>query len=417
MVESIMYFGIGFLFAALIGVAIIPLIHGRAVQLTIRRLEASIPQSRAEIQADKDLLRAEFALSTRRLEMSVEQLMNKTTNQLSELGKKGDAINRLKIERDAQNVELIALKTRIEALNERLTAAGNEVKAESDVVSLVPKESPTSEQEARSGGPARGPDAGRDSSVQRIGLAREGSDISARLQAVESSTLVSPHPSDFENDQFARDRPSIIRTSSSLTRFFIAALISVGAVFAWQYHGDEAREMVTTWVSSLGSLLSVSKMKSPLDVTAKQTGSTPAGQVPARDAALPQPAPVTETALPAAAPTSPEHSVARPAAKQEQMSDTIATLQAVEQDIKQKSSPPPLQNGAKLTPTPETRPTAIEGWTLREITNGTAVLEGPNGIWRARPGDTVPGLGIIESYIRSNGRWIVPTSRGLILMP
>jgi hypothetical protein len=128
MVESIMYFGIGFLFAALIGVAITPLIHGRAVQLTIRRLEASIPQSRAEIQADKDLLRAEFALSTRRLEMSVEQLMNKTTNQLSELGKKGDAINRLKIERDAQNVELIALKTRIEALNERLTAAGNEAR-------------------------------------------------------------------------------------------------------------------------------------------------------------------------------------------------------------------------------------------------------------------------------------------------
>jgi hypothetical protein len=190
MVESIMYFGIGFLFAALIGVAIIPLIHGRAVQLTIRRLEASIPQSRAEIQADKDLLRAEFALSTRRLEMSVEQLMNKTTNQLSELGMKGDAINRLKIERDAQNVELIALKTRIEALNERLTAAGNEVKAESDAVSLVPKESPTSEQEARSGGPARG-------------------------QAVESSTLVSPHPSDFENDQFARTVEQDIKQKSS----------------------------------------------------------------------------------------------------------------------------------------------------------------------------------------------------------
>ena len=221
-----------------------------------------------------------------------------------------------------------------------------------------------------------------------------------------------------ENDQFTRDRPSIIGTSSSLARFFIAALISVGAAFAWQYHGDEAREVVTTWVSSLGSLLSVSKTKSPLDVPAKQTGSTPAGQVSARDAALPQPAPVTETApAPAAAPTSPEHSVARPAAKQEQMSDNIATLQAVEQDIKQKSSSPPLQNGAKLTPTPETRPTTIEGWTLREVTNGTAVLEGPNGIWRARPGDTVPGLGRIEFYIRSNGRWIVPTSRGLILMP
>ena len=52
----------------------------------------------AEIQADKDQLRAEFAMSTRRLEMSVEQLKAKITSQLAELGKKTDAINRLKVE-------------------------------------------------------------------------------------------------------------------------------------------------------------------------------------------------------------------------------------------------------------------------------------------------------------------------------
>jgi predicted nuclease with TOPRIM domain len=76
-------------------------------------------------------------MSTRRLDMSVEQLKNKTTNQLSELGKKGDAINRLKIERDALNVdvialktEVIALKTQVDALKEPLTAAGKEVEAE-----------------------------------------------------------------------------------------------------------------------------------------------------------------------------------------------------------------------------------------------------------------------------------------------
>ncbi len=66
----------------------------------------------AEIQADKDLLRAEFAVSTRRLEMNIEQLKHKTASQLAELGKKGDVINRLKIERDAQNVEAIVLKAK-----------------------------------------------------------------------------------------------------------------------------------------------------------------------------------------------------------------------------------------------------------------------------------------------------------------
>jgi len=195
MIEPILYFGIGFLAAALIGLVVIPLIHSRAVRLTMQRLEAATPLSMAEIQADKDQLRAEFAMSTRRLEMSVEQLKNKTTSQLAEIGKKGDAINKLKIElgeksatifaleardkalrdqlrateeeivaksgtmheahralsdkeaelakaigeiderssfADAQKVEIIALKTQVEALKDRLTIAGNEVKAAED---------------------------------------------------------------------------------------------------------------------------------------------------------------------------------------------------------------------------------------------------------------------------------------------
>ena len=98
MIEPIMFFGIGFLVASLIGLVILPLVHARAVRLTARRLETATPVSMAEIRADKDQLRAEFAMSTRRLEMSVEQLKGKTTSQLAELGKKRDAINRLEIE-------------------------------------------------------------------------------------------------------------------------------------------------------------------------------------------------------------------------------------------------------------------------------------------------------------------------------
>ena len=63
MIEPIMYFGIGFLVAALIGLVVVPLVHGRAVRLTMRRLEAAAPLSMAEIQADKDQLRAEFAMA------------------------------------------------------------------------------------------------------------------------------------------------------------------------------------------------------------------------------------------------------------------------------------------------------------------------------------------------------------------
>ena len=112
MIEPIMYFGLGFLVASLLGLVIVPFVHARAVRLTAKRLEAATPVSMAEIQADKDQLRAEFAMSTRRLEMSVEQLRTTTTGQLAELGKKTDAINRLKIELGEKTATIFALEAR-----------------------------------------------------------------------------------------------------------------------------------------------------------------------------------------------------------------------------------------------------------------------------------------------------------------
>jgi hypothetical protein len=76
-----------------------------------------------------------------------------------------------------------------------------------------------------------------------------------------------------------------------------------------------------------------------------------------------------------------------------------------------------LQAPVKLAPVPETRPTTIEGWTLREVINGTAVLEGPNGTLRVTRGDTVPGVGRIVSIFRWGNRLMVATSRGLISTP
>jgi chromosome segregation ATPase len=126
MIEPIMYFGIGFLMAGLLGLVLIPLVHNRAVRLTMRRLEAATPISLAEIQADKDQLRAEFAMSTRRLELTVEQMKAKTASQLAELGKKTDAINRLKVELGEKTAAIFALEAREKALRDQLHATENE---------------------------------------------------------------------------------------------------------------------------------------------------------------------------------------------------------------------------------------------------------------------------------------------------
>jgi chromosome segregation ATPase len=134
MVEPIMYLAIGFLVSMLFGLMIVPLVHNRAVRLTTRRMEAATPLSMAEIQADKDQLRAEFAMSARRLEMSVDQLKNKTTSQLAELGKKTDAINRMKIELGEKNAAIFALEAREKAGKEQLRATEEEFAAKTEAL-------------------------------------------------------------------------------------------------------------------------------------------------------------------------------------------------------------------------------------------------------------------------------------------
>ena len=134
MIEPIMYAAIGFLISMLCGLMIVPLVHNRAVRLTTRRMEAATPLSMAEIQADKDQLRAEFAMSARRLEMSVDQLKSKTTSQLAELGKKTDAINRMKIELGEKNAAIFALEAREKALKDQLRATEEEFAAKTEAL-------------------------------------------------------------------------------------------------------------------------------------------------------------------------------------------------------------------------------------------------------------------------------------------
>src|SRR5256886_11093617 len=132
MIEPVMFVGIGFLVAGLLVIGLIPLVHHRAVRLTQKRIEALTPMSMAEIQADKDQLRAEFAMSTRRLEMSVEQLKTKTSSQLAELGKKTDSINRLKVELGEKTSTIFALEAREKALKDQLHATEDELAVKTD---------------------------------------------------------------------------------------------------------------------------------------------------------------------------------------------------------------------------------------------------------------------------------------------
>ena len=310
-----------------------------------------------------------------------------------EMTNSGDArkepnVGSVNIEKVAQLAKLCAAGTpsdkEFKAIKERVGVAGNEVADENDRAHFLPKEWRAAEK-ARSSELPRDPNTGHDAFFQQIELARDKSDFSAGLEAMESSIRVFPRPSSMRG-----------RISRTIGLFSIMALVGVGAMFAWHSHGDEAGEMVKRWTSSIGWISSVSTKSPPAPAVA--TTSSEIAQRP-------------QTAAPDAATA--HHSAEQPPAKQEQTSPNIAAAP----NIRSKASSPPHHARAKRTPLPETRPTTIEGWMLREVTDGTAVLEGPNGTWTVRRGDTVPGVGRVESIVLWGKRWIVATSKGLISTP
>ncbi|MBZ9777157.1 hypothetical protein [Mesorhizobium sp. CO1-1-8] len=119
MVQSVLFFVLGFLCAGFLALMVAPAIWRRAVALTRKRVESSIPLTQAEIQADKDRIRAEYAMTTRRLEISVKALREKAAEQLVEINRGREAMKGLAVERTDKNQALTELGAKNEALRQR----------------------------------------------------------------------------------------------------------------------------------------------------------------------------------------------------------------------------------------------------------------------------------------------------------
>lgn len=134
MIEPIMYAALGFLVATLLAIMSLPLVHRRAVRLTTRRIEAATPLSIAEIQAEKDHLRAENAMAMRRLEMLVEDTKSKAAAQLSDLGKKAETIHRLKVDVEDKAAAIARLEGSEKSLQEQLQQTQADLAAKSSLL-------------------------------------------------------------------------------------------------------------------------------------------------------------------------------------------------------------------------------------------------------------------------------------------
>jgi chromosome segregation ATPase len=126
-IQSILFFALGFLTAGFIALLVAPAFWRRAVNLTRKRVEAAMPMTLDEIQADKDRMRAEFAMSARRLEMSVQALREKNAAQTVEIGRGHEEIKALNSVISEKNREITALEAAGEALRTELQQQSNDM--------------------------------------------------------------------------------------------------------------------------------------------------------------------------------------------------------------------------------------------------------------------------------------------------
>lgn len=116
-----------------------------------------------------------------------------------------------------------------------------------------------------------------------------------------------------------------------------------------------------------------------------------------------------------------EKAQVEPAAKLAKISETLEKLRVAA------ATPPAPPAAAKditgSIPTPVAAPNkvdvnrlpTIEGWRIRDVANGGALVEGRDGLYEVYAGDPLPGIGRVDAIRRQDGRWVVVTSRGLIV--
>jgi len=111
--------------------------------------------------------------------------------------------------------------------------------------------------------------------------------------------------------------------------------------------------------------------------------------------------------LRATPPAAPAQAAAAPAPARE-ITGSIAPAQAATAS----AAPAPVPAAPK---TEVGRLPTLEGWRLRDVANGGALIEGRDGLYEVYAGDPIPGVGRVDAIRRQDGRWVVVTQKGLIV--
>jgi hypothetical protein len=91
-IEQGIYFALGCIVTALLALMFAPVFWQRALRLTRQRLQLQVPLSMQEILAERDQLRAEFAVERLRVEQAMERVLAAKAGDMAEIGRRSNEV-------------------------------------------------------------------------------------------------------------------------------------------------------------------------------------------------------------------------------------------------------------------------------------------------------------------------------------
>jgi chromosome segregation ATPase len=135
--EPIVYFGIGFLLAALLLFGAYTLARSPFRRLAVKGENPAASDPIADIEADMGELHAQIAMATHRLETSVQHMKAKTKSQLAQIGTTSEGIARLNAEFAERSAALQTVSEKEKSLHEQLRIADAELVVKGEALTEV----------------------------------------------------------------------------------------------------------------------------------------------------------------------------------------------------------------------------------------------------------------------------------------
>jgi chromosome segregation ATPase len=133
-IETIMLVALGFAVAALIALFLGRFAWVFALRLGKKSMQRAAPSTIAELQADRDRLRAEYAMLSRKLELRMNDLKIKLAEQMAEVSRNRNRIDHLISEVRSRDAQLSQRDGELQGLRMQLTPLETELSARTATV-------------------------------------------------------------------------------------------------------------------------------------------------------------------------------------------------------------------------------------------------------------------------------------------